>query len=442
MALAPVQNSGSEIDQLLEAAPVSSLQIRVAVICGLVAMLDGFDTQAVAFVAPILAKDWGILPDYMGLIFAAGLAGIMVGQLTLGPLADRFGRKPVILWCTVAFGLGSLATLLAETPTQLLALRFVTGIGLGGATPNIIALTAEYSPPRLRGTIITLMFAGFPLGAAIGGAVSSLMIPQFGWHSVFLLGGLVPLALAPVIAIGLRESPHFMQQHFKDTTRLNATLNEITGSSDSFQAVPATPRSDQQSKGYSGLFSENRGAMTSLLWIAYFCSLLMIYFLMNWLPTVAKSTGLSLNSAIYSAVFLNLGGAIGGIVLGRLSDSYGAFRILAVGYALAGLCLLGVGVFIGMPTAFMVLLFCAGLFTIGGQTALNAAASSLYPAQLRATGLGAALAVGRIGSIAGPAVGGLLIAAQMPVSALFFIVAVPALLSASVMVAIPRTTKR
>lgn len=441
MAVAPVQGSGIELDSLLDTAPVSNLQIRVAVICGLVAMLDGFDTQAVAFVAPILAKEWGILPDYMGLIFAAGLAGIMVGQLVLGPLADRFGRKPVILWCTVAFGLGSLSTLLAETPTQLLVLRFLTGIGLGGATPNIIALTAEYSPPRLRGTIITLMFAGFPLGAALGGAVSSMMIPHYGWHSVFLLGGLVPLALAPVIAMSLRESPHFMQRHNKRSAQLDTILETITGKSTYLAPASVSEQPKEVHQGYAGLFGEGRSATTSLLWVAYFCSLLMIYFLMNWLPTVAKSTGLSLNSAIYSAVFLNLGGAIGGVVLGRLSDSYGAFRILAIGYALAGLCLLGVGLFLAVPTAFMILLFCAGLFTIGGQTALNAAATTLYPAQLRATGLGAALAVGRIGSIAGPAVGGILIAAQMPISALFFIVAIPAILSASVVAAIPRVIK-
>ena len=165
------------IDAALDGTPLRAYQLRVAMLCAIVAMLDGFDTQAIAFVAPVLGELWHVGPGRFGLIFAAGLVGIMVGQLTLGRLADSIGRRPVILFCTALFAAGSLVTAKADGWIMLLTLRFVTGIGLGGATPNVIALTAEFSPPRIRATMITAMFAGFPLGAAAGGYFSSHLIP-------------------------------------------------------------------------------------------------------------------------------------------------------------------------------------------------------------------------------------------------------------------------
>jgi MFS transporter, AAHS family, 4-hydroxybenzoate transporter len=438
LANSPITGNASPIDELLDRYPVSSLQVRVGIICALIAMIDGFDTQAVAFVAPILAREWGVAPAAMGLVFAAGLAGIMVGQIVFGPLADRFGRRPVIIWSTVAFGIGSLLTLLSENVTHLLVLRFFTGIGLGGATPNIIALTAEYAPPRFRNTAVTLMFAGFPLGAALGGVLSSYLIPQFGWQTVFWIGGIVPLLLLPILGWGLNESPQYLHHSGRDAARLSAIVERIGGGAIQLPVAIATT---QSRLSIARLFDDGRQSFTWWLWLTYLCSLLTIYFLMNWLPTIAEGAGLSIDSAIYSAVALNLGGAIGGVLLGRLADRIGAFRVLTVGYAIAGLCLVGVGVALGAQGIFMMLLFCAGLFTIGGQTALNAAATTLYPAELRATALGSALAVGRVGSIVGPIVGGWLLGSGLPMSGLFFMVAGPALLAAISLAMIQRRMK-
>lgn len=429
----------AEMDLALDRIPIGAYQIRVALLCAAIAMLDGFDTQAAAFIAPVLGQLWAIGPEHFALIFAASLVGIMLGQITLGPLADKYGRRPVILLCTIWFALGSLATALADDWVTLLTLRFVTGIGLGGATPNIIALTAEFAPPRARSTMITTMFAGFPLGAAIGGYISSLMIPALGWQSVFVLGGVVPLGLLLILLFALPESPHFLSSNGRHGDQLARILKRLFPAGAAPDLQPAAHAAASHAKGAyaappklsirAGLFGTGRATMTLLLWLAYFNSLLMIYFLMNWLPTVVRQGGLALDTAITSSVFLNLGGALGGILLGRLSDNFGAFKVLALGYAVAGVSLVLIGQYNQATTLLMTLAFVAGLTTIGGQTAMNAAATTLYPASVRATALGAALAVGRVGSILGPAVGGLLLASQWSISAVFIAVAVPALVT-------------
>lgn len=441
MAAGAADTRSSPIDALLDAAPVGGFQIRVALLCGLIAMLDGFDTQAIAFVAPVIGREWGVAPAQFGLIFSAGLLGIMVGQLLLGPLADRYGRRPVIIGCTALFGVLSLATAAADGWMALLALRFLTGIGLGGATPNLITLTCEIAPPRARGTMITAMFAGFPLGAAVGGYISSMLIPAFGWQSVFVLGGAVPLALLLVLLPWLPESPQFLHAKRRGEGQLARILDAIAGA-DRPPLPPAAATDERPRTGFAALFAPGLAAITLPLWVAYFCSLLMIYFLMSWLPTVARQSGLPLDTAIISSVFLNLGGAIGGILLGRVADSLGAFRTLAAGYAIAGVSLASIGVFGSQAGPLMALAFVAGLFTIGGQTAMNAATSGIYPAQVRATGLGAALAVGRAGSIIGPWVGGLLLASDWPLSAIFTAVAMPAALTVLIALLLSRRLKR
>jgi len=424
-------SQSAEIDRILDAAPLGSYQIKVAILCGLVAMLDGFDTQSIAFVAPVLGKAWGIAPASFGLVFSAGLLGIMVGQLIGGPMADRWGRRPVILLSTAIFAVLTLATALTDTIASLLLLRFLTGMGLGAATPNLITLTCEVAPPRSRGTMITAMFAGFPMGAAVGGLISSRIIPAFGWESVFVLGGIAPLLLLPVLMRFLPESPHFLFRTQRNPSALAAMLKRIAGSVE--MPVPtAAPAGPAASPNIASLLRPGLARTTLALWFAYFNSLLMVYFLMSWLPTVARASGMALDTAIISAVFLNLGGALGGIVLGYVADRFGGFRVLAAGYAIAGVCIALIGQFAQDEVLLIALAFGAGLFTIGGQTAMNAATAAISPADFRATGLGSALAIGRIGSIAGPSIGGILLALQLDISVIFLAAAIPAVLTAGI----------
>lgn len=431
----------SAIDVVLDKAPIGSFQVRIALLCGIVAMLDGFDTQAIAFIAPTLGEAWGLEPKLLGLIFAAGLVGIMAGQLTLGLLSDRFGRRPIILLSTLLFGVFSLLTVFAEGWWTLLLLRFITGIGLGGATPNIIALVAEVSPPRARATMVTVMFAGFPLGAALGGYVSSLLIPAFGWQSVFVLGGVLPLLLLVPLFLWLSESPYHLFHRRHRPEALERMLDRIAGKDRPHVPLQVGVPTDATTKsggGYGALFSGGLGRLTLPLWFAYFNSLLMIYFLMSWLPSIARQSGLALDTSIITSVFLNLGGAIGGIALGRLADRLGAFRTLTGGFVVAGFSLLAIGMVSGHTALLMGLVFVAGVFTIGGQTAMNAATATLYPVNVRATALGAALAVGRAGSVLGPTIGGILLASSWPLGMIFTLAAIPAFLAAAMTIWIAR----
>mgnify|MGYP000010906131 CR=1 FL=1 len=211
------QPTAVNVFEVIDAQPLSSFQIRVFVLCALTAMIDGFDTQCIGFVAPVIMKQWGIESGQFGLIFAAGLLGVLVGSIALSPLADRVGRRKVIIASAVAFGTLSVVTAYAQTLNELLILRFLTGLGLGGAVPNIIALTAEYAPRRLKALMVVIMFSGFPLGGFLGGMVSSQLIESFGWESVFIFGGLLPLALAVVLLWKLPESIPFLLHHDQRT---------------------------------------------------------------------------------------------------------------------------------------------------------------------------------------------------------------------------------
>ena len=426
-------NDDSRLDVIsyVENAPMGGLQFRVVLLCGLIAMLDGFDTQSIAFVAPALSEQWDIAAGSFGPIFGAGLFGLMVGQLIFGPAADRYGRRPIILFCTFWFGALTLATAYAKDWNTLLTLRFFTGIGLGGAMPNIIALTSEFSPAKHRATLITVMFGGFPLGAAIGGYISSKMIPALGWPSVFYLGGIIPILLLIPLFTSLPESAQHLTRSSASTSRIRKLLARVSPAA----SLPEDSRFYVAEKPISGfslvaLFRDGLATRTLLLWLIYFMSLLMIYFLFSWLPMILRQAGMPLEQAIFASVALNLGGIVGGILLGLLCDRFNPYVVLAGGFLVAGGCIAAIGLSAGTPAVLLMFVFAAGFAVIGGQTAMHPVSTGIYSSRVRASGLGAALAVGRIGSIVGPVAGGFLISMSWPMSALFAVGATPAIAAA------------
>lgn len=313
-------------------------QVLIAGLCALVAALDGFDTQAIAYVAPSIGEAWGIDKALFGPVFSAGLLGLTIGALLLSPLGDRWGRKGVIVACTATFGLLALLTSRAETIQELLVYRLLTGIGLGGAMPNLIALTSEYAPRRLQATLVTVMFCGFPLGSTIGGLVSAPLIVSHGWQAVFVLGGVVPLALVPVLLIFLPESARFLALRGggpRLTALLAKTAPHLSGEAFVAQVRAEAPGSGQDRLSIAALFTHGRAPMTALIWLAFFMNLLVMYFLVNWMPSLLRDQGLSLNVAVASTAILNLGGVVGAIILGRFLDRTDPFVVLGLAYAAA-----------------------------------------------------------------------------------------------------------
>ncbi len=427
-------HDGSEVidvAQWIDRRGMSGLQVAVFVLCFMMASLDGFDAQIIGFVAPAVIRDFHVERHEMASVFAAGLFGLLLGCLLIAPLADWIGRKKVLVASTLAFGVLSVATTQAHSLNGLLWLRFATGLGLGGAMPNGIALISEYVPARRRASLTMAMFVGFPCGATIGGLLAAPLIPLYGWQVVFLIGGVLPILLAGVLAFALPESIRHLAARPFETERIRRILGRIDPVA-RFTAATRFVTNEEKAPGLplAHLFRNGRGIGTALIWTVFFMSLLDIFFISSWLPTVLSDAGISVEAAVYATAVVQAGGVVASLVVGPLVDRFGFFVILPPLYLLAtaGIAVLGQG---GESVGFiMAAAFVSGAGIVGGQTAANVLAAVYYPTAIRATGVGWALGIGRIGSIVGPVIGGLLIQLKWDNKALFLAAALPAFLAA------------
>ncbi|MEO8465520.1 MAG: MFS transporter [Gammaproteobacteria bacterium] len=417
-----------DIGRVIDERPYGRYQLLVAVMCGAIVFMDGFDAQSMGFVAPALAADLGIQRSAMGPLFSSGLLGMTLGALAFGWLADRVGRKPVLVACTLIFGVGSLLCAGAGSYEALLAYRILTGFGLGGAMPNTIALTAEYAPKRIRATAVMIMFCGVTLGAASGGFASAALIEHFGWRSIFVLGGVLPCAAALVAAFVLPESIRFLVLRNAPPARIARIISKIAPDIVATAAAFTLSEEPRRASSLSELFAERRTVITLLLWLIFFMSLLDLYFLNNWLPTIMTQTGIPLGTAAIVTALFQLGGTLGALTLGRRIDRNLSFNVLAAAYGAACVAVLAISAAGGLATLSLTILI-AGFCVIGGQTGSNALASDFYPTSIRSTGVGWALGVGRIGSILGPFVGGWLLSTAVDFRYVFWAAAVPPLLA-------------
>jgi MFS transporter, AAHS family, 4-hydroxybenzoate transporter len=433
MAISQVGSSDPpaiDIADFIDRHPIGGFQIALLLTCAAVLFLDGFDTQAIGYVAPVLAKEWNLSKGALGPVFSAGLFGLMIGALVFGPIADRIGRKTVIIFSTLAFGLGALATAFAWDLTSLLVLRFLTGLGLGGAMPNAIALTSDFSPKRRRATMVMIMFCGFSIGAALGGLLAADVIPRFGWRAVFLIGGAAPLLIAPILVMRLPESVRFLAIKGDAMERVTALLKKISPTT-AFAPGAQFVVHETHLAGIpvAHLFREGRTPVTLLLWVVFFMSLLDIYFLANWLPTVLNDLGASVSEAVIIGSMLQTGGVVGTLALGSLVDRF-SFRALGLIYFFGVFAVGAIGQLGHSAALIGVAIFAAGFCIIGGQIAANGLTAGFYPTSIRATGVGWVLGIGRIGSIVGPVVGGLLLGAKWSAAAVFLAAAGAALCAA------------
>lgn len=387
---------------------MSSLRIRVAVLCGLVIFADGLDVQVISYLAPYISSAWNLPKGALGLTFSAGLLGLMGGAMLVAPLADRYGRRSIILVSTATFGVFTLASAFATGLPQLLLLRLLTGVGLGGALVNAIALTSESSSARHRVSIVMIVTLGMSVGSIAGGVLVAALAPRFGWQFIFLATGVLALAILPVLFFFLPESERFLALR-------RETLLEARDA-------------DERHARVAQLFAVGRRRFTLLVWLAMFLTLLNLYLIVNWLPTVLHAEGLSPESAALIATCFHVGGILGTPLMAFVGDRIGPRPVLLTGYVLAAACLVLLATHpASAPPWTALILMGVGAGTIGGQIGMVAICTLIYPTAIRSTGTGWALGVGRVGSIVGPAVGGAVLSSSMNTSMLFVLCVGPAL---------------
>ena len=424
--------SGIDVSGVIDQRRIGGFQIRVAVLCALAVFMDGFDTQVIGYVLPAIAKSLQIPPQQLWPVATSGLVGLMVGALSLGILADRVGRKPVIVFCLLFFGGCMLLTPTASSVQGLATWRFFTGLGLGGAMPNAIALTAEYSPQKVRATAVMTMFLGFSFGAAIAGFVTAGLVNRFGWEAVFYTGAVLPIVFALVLMALLPESIRILALRGTEGARIARLLSRIDPGG-AYSAQSSFTIHEEKAGGLpvQHLFRERRALSTALLWIMFFMNLLCIFFMTTWLPTVITKLGLSLEFAATATGLMQIGGCLGTLCFGPLVDRFGSFTVLSITYIAAALFIAAIGVAGADRVLLVVTAFAAGFCIVGGQNQMNALASIVYPTYIRSTGVGWALGIGRIGTLVGTAVGGTLLGLGLAIPTIFLVAAAPALITAS-----------
>jgi AAHS family 4-hydroxybenzoate transporter-like MFS transporter len=421
-----------EVAAVINETSISAFQILIFSLCFVIMMLDGFDTQAIAYVAPSLAAEWKLPPGTFGPVFSAALLGAMIGAFSLGYLADRIGRKRTLIFCLLLFGALNIASAYAPTIQSFTILRFLCGIGLGGAIPNVMALVSEYAPAKRRATLVALTWCGFALGAVFGGLISIPLIANFGWPSVFITGGVLPILLVPAVAFALPESIKHLILSSQGGPAVASILRKIDARGQYRDDDAYVLNETRPGRGrVLALFRDGLAPGSIFLCAALFMSLLLVYCFISWIPLLLRQAGLPLQDALMGTIIFNLAGIPGSFLCTWLIDRPGSrpLSILIGAYFLGAIAVVAIG-FTG--TSFwplMTTIFASGFLIIGAQLSLNAVITNYYPTAIRGTGVGWSQVFGRTGSLVGPLVGGILVSGGMLPGQLFQISGVAPLLA-------------
>jgi len=417
------------ITDLIDGRRLGAFQFTVAALCALIGFTEGFDINSAGYFAPALAKALSLKHGALGLFFSTGLFGLMLGGLFIAPIADHIGRKPVLIGSLILYGLASLA---ASTSTSLLMLEplwFLVGLGVGGAMPNSIALTAEYVPQRSRSLIVTMTFNGFIAGSLAAGLTAAHLIKAMGWSSVLIVGGALPLILTPIVLLFLPESTRFLAMRPAHQTKVAALMRRIDRTQPVTGVLYAADHSPER-VSVAALFGAGRGARTLLLWTMVFFSFFVMFLMSSWLPTQVASLGVSVVLAIAIGALLQLGG-MAGTVLGWALDRFGPGLTLALAYLFGACAIAGIGL-VGKNVPLLALcVLAAGFGVLGAQSASNAVAATSYPTEIRSTGVGWFFGIGRIGSIIGPSTAAVLLSSGVSNRNVFLLAVIPALCAAA-----------
>ncbi|HEV2700009.1 MAG TPA: MFS transporter [Steroidobacteraceae bacterium] len=416
------------IDELVDGQKFSRFNFNLLFWSFLAMFADGYDISVMPFANPTLSRLWHVDAGLVGWVLTASLFGILAGSPLLGYVGDRYGRRTAILAGSVIYGVTTLTVIWEHSFWVTIALRFCTGIGIGGLMPNTIALNSELSPKRLRATLVVLMFTGITLGSSAPGLISAWMVPTFGWTVLFLVGGAVPLLVAACLYFALPESVKFLVGHPERRVELLQTARRMRKDLvlDDDAQFASTVASHQSGSllGIGDIFGPGFRAITPLLWMCFITTLMANFFLNSWMPLLFNNAGLTPEKAALASSLYHVGGTVGGLLISVLLDRFG-FVVIAVLFVCAAPAIAAIGGGSMSYATLAPLAAIAGFSVLGAQFGNNAAAGLLYPTQFRSKGVGWALGVGRFGAIVGPLMGGYLIKMHLPIRELFLAASAP-----------------
>jgi AAHS family 4-hydroxybenzoate transporter-like MFS transporter len=431
------------LDAFIDGRPVGRFHVLVLALTGSVMFLDGLDTQAISFIAPAVAGEWGLPVAALGPIFSASIAGLMIGYLVVAPLATKVGHRAVVIVSTALFGLVTIACAMAADETQLLVLRLLTGVGLGAVIPSAVGLASEFAPARRRSTFVMIIYCWLAAGFVAASFVSGAIIPAWGWRTMFVLAGALPLVLVLVLLRHLPESPTYLVSRRPD--RAHATLRRLDSRLHPHaRLVVGDVRDDVVRRApLVELFRRHWLASTALLWLAFMLNLAVFYGVQSWLPTILARLGQPASVSITATALTTVGGIVAAFAIGPMMDRRGPFATLAVVYVLGAAFMTGfAGVISGASSQLLlVAAFLAGTCVTGGQMSVIALAAVLYPPRIRSVGVGWALGIGRVGGIIGPLAVGFALGAGSPPRAVFLVMAAGLLVAAAAVAVLARTSR-
>lgn len=413
----------------IDAGPLAGLQLLVIGVCFFLNMLDGMDVLAISFAAPVIAGDWAVTPQTLGIVFSAALVGMTLGAVFISPYTDVIGRRNMILASLSVISLGTFGTAFVQSVTQLMLLRLVAGLGIGSMLASLTSLVSEFSPDRHRNLFILLLHSGYAIGAIITGFVAAWILPDYGWRPLFILAGAVSIIALPLVFTLLPESPEFLakRQPRNALPKINRILARMA--QDPIDSLPEKLETRSSVGRIRALLSGELKAPTLTLWLAFMMGFATLYFLFSWVVKLAVQSGLDIEKAMYAGIALNTGAFLGSVSLGYLSAKLGLKRVIFLFFLLGAVFIVAYGNLKVSVAMALALVFALMYFVHGAFTGLYAVAARLYPTEMRTTGVGWAIGAGRVGAIGGPAAAGFILGAGVSIGWTFVIFAVPALLA-------------
>jgi len=419
------------VSKVIDEAKLGNYHFQVVAFGAIMMMLDGYDLSAMGLAVPAIAEAWAIEPSSFRWALSASLMGVGVGSLLAGLCGDRWGRRATL---TGMFGFGAMAclgTVFATNVNELVFWRFLVGIGMGGAIPNIIALVSELMPAKRRPLMIVLVYSGAAVGGGLGSLLASVIVPLYGWQSVFMVGGILPLVVALFVFKALPESPAFLIANGRRDPQASATILRLRPDfpKDQTERLSFIDSGLGLRPGVGALFGKNLGIATLLFWTLFICTQAMVFFIQSWYPTLLTRNGYDIETALQIFSLWDFGALTGGIVVAGLASHFKLEKLLSFAYLLAALCLGMLSLDIQNTTVTQILTFATGFSVVGASFCMGALAAGFYPSEIRATGVGWGLGVGRVGSISSPLIGGAVLAAGWTNSEIFTTAMLPALIA-------------